>query len=149
MHSITTTISQIAYIYSITTMALDACNCLFIPSESHMDSLFGLSSLGAALPIGTTRTCSEARIPIFHFPPKPAVIAVRKGQRNYDSDSNDGGIEYKNLRELVESRCPSLFTEFHPLWYLFKCVTILSTIEELPPTSTLKWTLANHVLCIR
>ncbi|RDB21060.1 hypothetical protein Hypma_011583 [Hypsizygus marmoreus] len=42
----------------------------------------------------------------------PALVTVRKG-----NDSNE--TDEVSLRALVESRCKSLFTEFHPLWWLF------------------------------
>jgi uncharacterized protein len=107
-----------------------ACNGLFIPVESGMDSLFsvvGLSFLGAALTFSTT--VLEDRMPIIHFASKPAVIAVRNEREDDHSGSNNRRIEleYKSLRELVESRCSSLFTEFRPLWYLFKYVVVLPT----------------------
>jgi len=52
------------------------------------------------------------RTPLIHFSPKPAHVAVKKCK---DTDET----EQISLRTLVESRCQSLFTEFHPIWWLF------------------------------
>ena len=100
-------------------MAFTLCNGLFIPSESGVEpllSVMGLNfiSLAFTFKFGPTKLSSQT--PTIHFSPKPVVIAVRR-DRKEDSD-----VEYKSLRKLVESRCSSLFTEFRPLWYLFKYV---------------------------
>ena len=60
--------------------------------------------------------------PLIHFPSKPSVLAVRKHRHSTD-------IEYISLQELVETRCKSLFTQFHPIWWLFKYVAIFATMS--------------------
>ena len=53
--------------------------------------------------------------PEIHFAPNPAVLPVRK-----DGESKE--VEYISIRTLLETRCKSLFTDFHPLWWLSKWV---------------------------
>jgi hypothetical protein len=76
--------------------------------------IIGLRIARAAL---TISNLSENRLgmSIFHFPLKPALIAVREGRRGCNLESNGRGIEHKTLQELVESICPSLFNDFQPL----------------------------------
>jgi uncharacterized protein len=62
-------------------------------------------------------------ITLLHFPPQPAILAVRKQQGSED-------VEYVSLQTLVESRCPSLFAAFRPAWWLFKYVT--KSVHEDP-----------------
>ena len=127
-----------------------SCNGLFIPSESGTESLvtiMGLSFVNAVFTFGN-RT-SKDQTPIIHFPPKPAVIAVRRDRRDDDPGSNGDGVEYKSLRELVESRCSSLFTEFRPIWYLFRYVAHCCVDKDrTSPMSNLKWSFTNHLLRI-
>jgi len=114
---------------------------------SGMGTIFSVVGLGlimsAALTF-VTMIMKQGRTPTIRFPSEPAFIAIRKERK----DGRPGGeIEYKSLRELVQSRCSSLFTEFCPLWYLFKCVATIST-KYLKPISNLKWPFTNHVLHI-
>ncbi|KAG6818136.1 hypothetical protein H0H87_000041 [Tephrocybe sp. NHM501043] len=78
-----------------------------------MGSLFsvvGLSVMGAFLSIASHGISD--RTPLIHFSSKPAILAVKKSK-----DSNE--TEQVSLQALVETRCQSLFTEFHPIWWLF------------------------------
>ena len=68
----------------------------------------------------STRNGNSTQI---HFSPKPAVVAIRKRENRKDRDADDG-IEHVSLQHLVETRCKSLFTDFRPLWYLFKYASI-------------------------
>ena len=79
-----------------------------------MDSLTGLVSLGALLSAATIYL--QDRSPTIHFSSKPTVLAIKKN----DNGSDSSEVEHKSLRHLVESRVPSLFTEFRPLWWLSK-----------------------------
>ncbi|GLB34977.1 putative alpha/beta hydrolase fold [Lyophyllum shimeji] len=76
----------------------------------YLSFLVGLSFMGAFFSIASHGL--PDRTPLIHFSPKPALVSVKKGK---DSDETDE----MSLRALVESRCQSLFTEFHPLWWLF------------------------------
>lgn len=79
-----------------------------------MGSFFSLVTLGfmgaffSAASIGL-----PDKTPLIHFSSKPALVTVKKSK---GSDE----VERQSLRALVESRCKSLFTEFRPLWWLFK-----------------------------
>jgi hypothetical protein len=53
--------------------------------------------------------------PTVHFAEKPALLSV---QKNTETDGAEA--ELLSLRVLLETRCPSIFTEFKPLWWLFK-----------------------------
>ncbi|KDQ60843.1 hypothetical protein JAAARDRAFT_190982 [Jaapia argillacea MUCL 33604] len=61
--------------------------------------------------------------PTLHFSSKPVYLSVR-------SQSDSGQVESYTLRSLIESKCPSLLTEYRPAWWLksghlqtFYCVT--------------------------
>ncbi|KAF5381000.1 hypothetical protein D9615_003933 [Tricholomella constricta] len=86
-----------AYLFHLTSMG----SILSLVSLGFMGAFFSVASQGM-----------PDRTPLIHFSPKPALVAVKKGK---DSDET----EQLSLRTLVESRCQSLFTEFHPLWWLF------------------------------
>ncbi|KAG6911510.1 hypothetical protein DXG01_014584 [Tephrocybe rancida] len=73
-------------------------------------SVVTLSFMGAFLSVASHGI--PDRTPLIHFSPKPAVFSVKKSK---DSDET----EQVSLRALVESRCQSLFTQFHPIWWLF------------------------------
>ncbi|KAG6866897.1 hypothetical protein C0991_003812 [Blastosporella zonata] len=73
-------------------------------------SVVGLSFMGAFFSIASHGTSD--RTPIIHFSPKPAVLAVKKSKGSDET-------EQISLRALVESRCQSLYTQFHPIWWLF------------------------------
>ncbi|KAG5643483.1 hypothetical protein DXG03_000871 [Asterophora parasitica] len=88
-----------------------------------MGSIFslvaGLGFMGALFSIASQALPDRA--PLIHFSPKPALVNVKKGK---DTDET----QQTSLRELVETRCQSLFTEFKPLWWLFKYVKDLPCI---------------------
>lgn len=77
------------------------------------------SLLGGLAVMGVLYTVASkgwpSRYPLIHFSSNPAVITVKKHK---GSDE----VERISLRTLVETRCKSLFTEFRPLWWLFKYV---------------------------
>ncbi|KAG6832398.1 hypothetical protein H0H92_002666 [Tricholoma furcatifolium] len=73
-------------------------------------SVIGLGFMGAFFSIASHGT--PERTPLIHFSTKPTVLSVKKSK-----DSNE--TEQVSFRTLVESRCKSLFTPFHPLWWLF------------------------------
>ncbi|KAJ3517143.1 hypothetical protein NLJ89_g687 [Agrocybe chaxingu] len=50
-------------------------------------------------------------MPEVHFPEKPALIAVKNGDKSDE-------VEHISLRTLLETRCKTLFTPFRPLWWL-------------------------------
>ncbi|KAF9464677.1 AB-hydrolase YheT [Collybia nuda] len=77
---------------------------------SFMGAFFSAASIG--LPDKT---------PLIHFSPKPAVVTVRKSK-------NSNQVERQSLRTLVETKCKSLFTEFRPLWWLYKFSGHLQTM---------------------
>ncbi|KIK62966.1 hypothetical protein GYMLUDRAFT_41265 [Collybiopsis luxurians FD-317 M1] len=54
--------------------------------------------------------CSTSAPPLIHFAPKTAQIPLKK------SGSKEGASE--SLRNLVQDKCPSLFTPFEPTWWL-------------------------------
>ncbi|KAH0583899.1 hypothetical protein H2248_009492 [Termitomyces sp. 'cryptogamus'] len=72
-------------------------------------SLVGLGFMGALFSIASHGLPDKT--PLIHFAPKPALLSARKSK---DSDET----EEISFRTLVESRCPSLFTQFHPIWWL-------------------------------
>ncbi|KAF9564656.1 AB-hydrolase YheT [Agrocybe pediades] len=51
-------------------------------------------------------------LPIVHFADKPALLPVKKRD-------GSGEIEHLSIKELLETRCGTLFTGFKPLWWLF------------------------------
>ncbi|KAJ7494802.1 hypothetical protein B0H11DRAFT_2003432, partial [Mycena galericulata] len=55
---------------------------------------------------------STALLPVIHFPKDALHLRVRK----IDSRTE---IEKSTLKELVQSRCGSLFTPYRPTWWLF------------------------------
>ena len=58
---------------------------------------------------------ASARLPRVHFSSPQVYVSVRKSG---DPEST----ERTSLRALLESKCPSLFSEFRPAWWLFKYV---------------------------
>jgi hypothetical protein len=82
-------------------------------------SVIGLSLMGAFFTISTSINADNSTT--IHFSPKPAVVAVRKHDQGKDTGADDE-IEHISLRNLLETRCKSLFTDFLPVWYLFKYV---------------------------
>ncbi|KAF8902108.1 AB-hydrolase YheT [Gymnopilus junonius] len=50
--------------------------------------------------------------PTIHFASKPALLKVRK-----HDGSNE--VEEVSIKALLETKCPSLWSEFRPLWWLF------------------------------
>jgi hypothetical protein len=52
-------------------------------------------------------------LPIVHFDSNPALLLVKKAEA-------DDEVERVCIKTLLETRCPSLFTPFKPLWWLFK-----------------------------
>ncbi|TFK42604.1 Alpha/Beta hydrolase protein [Crucibulum laeve] len=73
-------------------------------------SVVTLGAMAAFFALGSSNYSD--RQPVVHFPTQPAVLAVKKAK---DLDE----VEHVSLRTLIETRCQSLFTEFHPLWWLF------------------------------
>ncbi|RXW24113.1 hypothetical protein EST38_g1711 [Candolleomyces aberdarensis] len=55
---------------------------------------------------------TQTHLPTVHFAEKPALLPVKK-------QTETDGTDLLSLQELLETRCPSLFTEFKPLWWLF------------------------------
>lgn len=49
--------------------------------------------------------------PEYAFGPTPTVVTAR---------INDKETEQISIKTLLETKCPSLFSAFHPAWYLFK-----------------------------
>jgi hypothetical protein len=82
-------------------------------------SVIGLSLMSAFLIILTS--VGKDRTTLIRFASKPAVVTVRKQDSGKDSEADDG-IENVTLQKLVENKCKCLFTDFRPLWYLFKYV---------------------------
>jgi hypothetical protein len=73
----------------------------------------------------STRPASPTTV---HFASKPAVLTVKKTE-------NPDQVEQLSLRELLESRCTSLFTGFSPLWWLPKCVLLHHILFMCPDFS--------------
>jgi len=63
-----------------------------------------------------------------HFASKPAILTVKKTE-------NPDQVEHLSLRELLETRCTSLFTAFSPLWWLPKCVLLHHIVLMCPDFS--------------
>jgi len=76
-----------------------------------MAALLVLAVMGAALSFATKAYSPE--FPTVHFDSTPALLPVKKGK---DEDE----IEHVSIKTLLETRCPSLFTSFKPLWWLSK-----------------------------
>jgi len=77
-------------------------------------SLAFVGFMGAILSsVGSSRQANDS--PTVHFPDQPAAVHVK-------SDSANDSPQRESLRTLVETYCPTLFTPFKPLWWLFKCV---------------------------
>jgi uncharacterized protein len=74
-------------------------------------TLISLGIIGGIFSIARKHHSSLS--PEIHFASNPAVLLVRK-----DKDPKE--VEYVSIRTLLETRCKSLFTEFHSLWWLFK-----------------------------
>jgi len=74
-------------------------------------SLLSLAVMGAVLSFATKSYSSD--FPTVHFDPTPALLPVKKGK---DQDE----IEHVSIKTLLETRCPTLFTPFKPLWWLSK-----------------------------
>ncbi|KAF9480144.1 AB-hydrolase YheT [Pholiota conissans] len=80
--------------------------------SSSMSALFSLAGLGAlAFFITLATQMPVSKHPTIHFAAEPALLPVRKGK-----GSNE--VEHISLRTLLETRCSSLFREFHELWWL-------------------------------
>ncbi|PFH54375.1 hypothetical protein AMATHDRAFT_135563 [Amanita thiersii Skay4041] len=75
-----------------------------------MLALAGLGVLSAFFTVASTTLSGNA--PLVRFPKKSVQIIVRKGKNSEET-------EKASLRELLETRCPSLFTAFSPAWWLF------------------------------
>ena len=69
----------------------------------------GLLGFSAA----SRRFSSSSSSPEIHFGPNPAALPVRKNKESKE-------VEYISIRTLLETRCKSLYTDFHPLWWLSK-----------------------------
>ena len=65
----------------------------------------------------STRPASDSNDTTVHFASKPAVLTVKK-------TDNPDQVEHLSLRELLETRCTSLFTAFSPPWWLPKCARL-------------------------
>ena len=78
------------------------------PSESRRATMGAVLSLTSELSTGSS--------PVVHFADKPATLQVR---RNDGSDD----VDAVSIKTLLETRCPSLFSRFKPLWWLPKCVS--------------------------
>lgn len=75
--------------------------------------LLGLAFLGFMVTLATL--WRKDLHPIVHFSPQPASLPIKTGEK--------GEVQHVSFRTLLETRCKSLFTEFRPLWWIFKCVT--------------------------
>ncbi|KAF8654098.1 hypothetical protein AX16_003631 [Volvariella volvacea WC 439] len=80
------------------------------PSMSIPVSLTTLALMGAFFSVASA-VLPKSR-PTVHFSAKPATLAVKRASQN-------SGKAFISLRELVESKCSSLFTPFRPVWWLF------------------------------
>lgn len=67
--------------------------------------------MGAVLSL--TSKLSASGSPIIHFADKPATLRVKKSDGSHDVDE-------LSIKTLLETRCPSLFSHFKPLWWLPK-----------------------------
>ncbi|KAF8959066.1 AB-hydrolase YheT [Flammula alnicola] len=71
-------------------------------------SVLVVAFMGAVLSF--TSKAHAQGFPMVHFAPKPALLRVKKG----GSDE----VEEVSIKTLLETRCPSLFSEFRPIWWL-------------------------------
>ena len=81
---------------------------------------------------------SSTRATRVNFAPTPVQVQVH-------SDAKGTDDEPISLRDLIETKCPSLFAEFRPAWYLFKLV-FLSFYPIIMLIDFIKWTPTNYVL---
>ncbi|PPQ78077.1 hypothetical protein CVT25_015611 [Psilocybe cyanescens] len=72
-------------------------------------SVVGLILMGTFFSFA--RSSSSNNQPVVHFDKKPAVLTVKKRD-------GSGDTEQVSIKVLLETRCKSLFSEFHPLWWL-------------------------------
>ncbi|KAF8628399.1 hypothetical protein AX15_003923 [Amanita polypyramis BW_CC] len=75
-----------------------------------MSSLAGLGALSIFLAVASSVVTRTA--PTIYFAPKPIFLSVKKRSDNEQT-------EQLSLKELLESRCPGLFSNFNPVWWLF------------------------------
>lgn len=61
-------------------------------------------------------TACSGRVPRLHFAPAPARVAVKSPVTGSEADEQPR----EGLDEFVAARCPSLYKEFYPAWWLFK-----------------------------
>ena len=66
------------------------------------------------------------RLPRLHFAPSPARVAVKSPVTGSEADEQPK----EGLDDFVAARCPSLYKEFSPAWWLFKWV--LCVLELFP-----------------
>lgn len=64
-----------------------------------------------------TRT---SRTPTIRFARDAAILKVKPKKEGWSRDSDGDESMSVSLKELVRERVPSLFSEFRPLWWLFK-----------------------------
>jgi hypothetical protein len=82
--------------------------------------------------------------PTIVFSSKPTILSVRKSKGKEEGEAGEeGGVERLDYRTLLQTRVPSLFTEFKPLWRLFKYVLVLVWLTESAPSNQ-----ANRVLLV-
>lgn len=104
-----------------------------------MSSIVGLGILSLLLTMATLRVTSRTA-PTVHFASKPILLEVKTEKRDNQQ------TEKLSLRELVETRCPSLFTAFNAAWCLFKLV---HSAQVLIITDSSKWTPPDYILRLR
>jgi hypothetical protein len=76
-------------------------------------SLYGLGIMAVFLSLASGKYQYPRSSTTIKFPSKPASLSVRK---------EEGGTEQRSMRELIETRVPSVFKDFRSLWWLFKFV---------------------------
>ncbi|KAF5315695.1 hypothetical protein D9611_004676 [Ephemerocybe angulata] len=74
-----------------------------------------LAVMGALLSLSGSPVITHP--PTIQFSSKPAILAVKRASG--DSEDDDKKADRLSYRALLQARCPSLFTEFKPLWWLF------------------------------
>jgi hypothetical protein len=74
-------------------------------------SIVAVAFIGGVFSFSTMFNASGT--PTVHFADKPALLPVRK-------DDGSEEVEEISIKTLLETRCPSLFSEFQPVWWLPK-----------------------------
>lgn len=87
----------------------------FIPDvDVHLAVVWQGRPMGAL--VSLVCAAHSSRVPRLHFAPSPARVAVKSSVTGSEADEQPK----EGLDEFISTRCPSLYKEFSPAWWLFK-----------------------------